>query len=370
MMKETLEKLHKNRPKPDVEKNLVKIEFNGLINQTKEYNPVNMYTTNIVNKITEDQKKTAQELETYAKGQEGIDYISPGEDPTRAMQNLQAEVINDLFQLKEAQRRNLANYDKLNEWRIRKEQTVINFPLDIFNKFSQTTNLVITEDPIPYPGSSKGPHPRDDLPFFAEWVTTHMPDSHKKFYAELITKIRSSRKKVGRMEPTRVQLQNIIESPVPNSDFALTKPLIKSLKQKDTPLEFSSFVDTDKGEISPFIENVTTDYQNSQFEIENWTMFRMYPLINNWMKNMYKAVNDLQSGKFRYGKDPVLPTLFRYYNLLPEFARMNHIVIDVARGLEFTKHDMTLKEKELALNYAAQFTLPLEAGFIFLGFFV
>jgi len=135
-MKETLEKLHKNRQKPDVEKNLVKIEFNGLINQTKEYNPVNMYTRNIVDKITEDQKKTAKELETYAKGQEGIDYISPGEDPTRVMQNLQAEVINDLFQLKEAQRRNLANYDKLNEWRIRKEQTVINFPLDIFNKFS------------------------------------------------------------------------------------------------------------------------------------------------------------------------------------------------------------------------------------------
>jgi len=189
-----------------------------------------------------------------------------------------------------------------------------------------------------------------------------MPESHKKFYATLVNRIKASRTKIGDVEPRSIQMENILESPVANTDIGLTRAVFESLAQKEAPLEFSSKIDSENGEISPFIEKVTTDYQNSQEEIEKWTMFRMYPLFNNWCKHISRLGNDLQSGKFDNGKERVLPTLFRYYNLLPEFARNDPIIINLVRAFEFTKHEMSLKEKELALNYACQFCLPMEAG--------
>lgn len=60
-----------------------------------------------------------------------------------------------------------------------------------------------------------------------------------------------------------------------------------------------------------------------------------------------------------FGKKVVMPTLYAYYNLLPEQVMHHPIVKTTVRNLEYYKHDMTLQDKYLAVNFACRMTMPM-----------
>ena len=104
------------------------------------------------------------------------------------------------------------------------------------------------------------------------------------------------------------------------------------------------------------------DWHHSADYFERWAIFRTFPYLTKFTRFLSKFIEDQEKGIYSGGpvRPPGVYTLFRYYNTLPEFARESPIVKNVLRNLEYTKHDLTLKEKETLLNYACLFTLPFD----------
>jgi len=125
MIKETLESMYKNKSAQNLQKNLAKVQG---ITRTQEIlsDPVEIHMNNTAKQLADAQIQTAQEIENYMRGQEGVDYITPGEDPTKVMRNLQAEIINEIYSLRDGKRRQYGR-EGLEEWKIRKQNSVSNF---------------------------------------------------------------------------------------------------------------------------------------------------------------------------------------------------------------------------------------------------
>ncbi len=222
-----------------------------------------------------------------------------------------------------------------------------------------------TEEPIPYPGSRKTKDPREDPEHFVDWVTTHMPKSHKEFYTRKLKRAKEDREKIGTPPLTQYSNEHLIESPICNGAIPYSDAMAKSISA-ETPIAFSSNQRTEIGEINPFPDDLEPEYQGAQKHIEKWAIFRLYPLLTHQMETMYNLFHDTAlHGAFENVPEPVLPSLFRYYNLLPEFARKNQNVINVVRAFEFTKHELSITQKELAVNLTCQFALPMEEGIKF-----
>ena len=210
-----------------------------------------------------------------------------------------------------------------------------------------------------YPGSSRGPKPEDDPDFFCDWLFVNMPDTAKRVYNSYLQKRQSKRVKVGSSETQTLSIKHLIHSDVPSSEMGFSAPEKNFLLQANAETSLSSHIDVENGEIMPFPDNLFTDYQAAQDSIEKWAIFRLYPILNRWTSSVQNALKDLDN-ETEEGIPPGPPSLFRYYNLLPEVARKSPIIINLVRCLEFSKHDMTLEQKEWALNYACEFTLPMD----------
>jgi len=55
-----------------------------------------------------------------------------------------------------------------------------------------------------------------------------------------------------------------------------------------------------------------------------------------------------------------ITSLYPYYATLPKFARENQIVKTAYKALEFTKPTLSIKEKEMALNFMCTASLELD----------
>jgi len=213
-----------------------------------------------------------------------------------------------------------------------------------------------------YPGSAKGPHPDDDPEYFADWLYRTMPEENRQTYARMLEVQRQKqREEIGEDQPDvhDFSTNTLVTNAIPNTEIVLTHPIADMLDQKNTSNVFHSYVPKEEGEINPFPDQMDMDYQTAQAYIEKWAIFRLYPRINYLNENVHKAIADAMAG--RHNQPEVkIPTLMRYYSLLPDFVRGNPIIINLVRAFEFTKHEMTLEQKEIALNYAAQFCLPME----------
>jgi hypothetical protein len=208
-----------------------------------------------------------------------------------------------------------------------------------------------------YPGSSKGPHPNDDPEYFADWYVNNLNPEMKAAYQSISPSDAGlPETEEGKYTTNKIDLssEHILNTTIANHEIALTRPEDR-ITLEPVDLTFSSGARA--GETNPLPDNLTNDDHNNQFLIEQWAMFRIFPVMVNFFGNFDKLVAHMQTIQ---GQQKVLPTLMRYYNLLPEFARNAPYVRNAVRGLEFYKHSVPLEEKELWLNYVCQFALPRE----------
>jgi hypothetical protein len=54
------------------------------------------------------------------------------------------------------------------------------------------------------------------------------------------------------------------------------------------------------------------------------------------------------------------PSLWGYFLTLPSWARSHPYIRDVMMTMEYHKNDLTLRQKELALNFAISFIRPID----------
>ena len=150
----------------------------------------------------------------------------------------------------------------------------------------------------------------------------------------------------------------VLYQDIKNSDMIFTDPEDKILASKNDLIYYSKL---EPWEILPFPEKLADNFHDSQEIIEKWSMFRIFPVFSLWMNSINKFMHDLNNDAIPC--TPVrLPSLYTYYNLLPKFAREHPIIRNIVRGLEWSKHDVSMKEKEIMLNYACLFTLPMDPG--------
>lgn len=218
----------------------------------------------------------------------------------------------------------------------------------------------LEDDPIPYPGSSKGPSPNDDPDFFAEWLFTNMSPGVRDFYRELEEESAENREGLESIPQGNTGYDSLILSDVPNADLYYTRPEINMSMDETGQGNYHSPIEPEMNGVAPLPDILPYGFQESQPMIEKWAMFRMYPIVNQWMRVIHNTIDQIEHGTIPF-QDRKIHSLFRYYYLLPEFVRKNPIIINTVRCLEFSKHDMTLEQKEIALNMACEFTIPLTA---------
>lgn len=220
-----------------------------------------------------------------------------------------------------------------------------------------------------YPGSSKGPRAEDDPDFFADWLVRNMPARLKEMYAEA--------------DPAEFGIS--VDNDEADDDIAeVTHPsiLYHDIQQQEIPFTApeSTLISSqmlvnmhsqlDKGELPPLPQHWDKPWQEYLLEMEKYTIFRMMPRLDAWFAMFHNFSKNMT------GEENValiirpLPSLYAYYNLLPDFARANPAVKNLYRKLETTKHTVSLETKQIALNYAAQFTLPLDPCKLSRGLFI
>lgn len=218
----------------------------------------------------------------------------------------------------------------------------------------------LEDDPIPYPGSSKGPSPNDDPDFYAEWLFANMNPGVREFYRELEEESAENRDMLEGSTTDNTGYEGLILTDVPNADLYYTRPEINLAADESGQGSYHSPIEAEMNGVAPLPDFLPEGYQTSQPTIEKWAMFRMYPIVNQWMRAIHTSIDHIKNGRIPH-EERRIHSLFRYYYLLPEFVRNNPIIINTVRCLEFSKHDMTLEQKEIALNMACEFTIPLTA---------
>lgn len=330
------------------QQNLQEYQFEAKTIDMQQRHPLKLYRANQIKELQDAQAESAKAIDEYQRGEEGVDFVHPGDDITKVFENMHSEIVDKVYGLRDTLPRGQVNKKKLDEWRIRVEL--------------QRHDLSPDQEVKAYPGSSKGPHPDDDPEYFADWLYKNMPEEHKETYSNWIeTQKQKQREEIGeeQVDFHDFSTNTLVSNNIPNTEVVFTHPIATMLEQRNASNAFHSYVPKEEGEVNPFPDHMEMDYQAAQTYIEKWAIFRLYPRINYLNENLNQAIADAMAG--RHNEPEIkLPTLMRYYSLLPEFVRGNPIIINLVRAFEFTKHEMTLEQKEIALNYASQFCLPME----------
>lgn len=80
----------------------------------------------------------------------------------------------------------------------------------------------------------------------------------------------------------------------------------------------------------------------------------------HWWKKFYETTKEYSEQPLLRYQYAGLPSVYSYYYTMPEFARNNIVVQNVARCLEFNRPEITHQQKQMALNFAAKFALPID----------
>ena len=108
--------------------------------------------------------------------------------------------------------------------------------------------------------------------------------------------------------------------------------------------------------------NVSLDYHLLHTQMMDYDAFRQFVHMYNMMKSKYKyLINDMlfSAKKIYESKDPLpLPSLFAYYETLPDWARDHPTIKQLVVNLEYSKPLLSLKEKEHLVNFALRVFIP------------
>ena len=79
------------------------------------------------------------------------------------------------------------------------------------------------------------------------------------------------------------------------------------------------------------------------------------------MANLAHSLNDTPSEEY-FELPNNIPSLCRYYRCLPKELQDHPAMKDIYLGLEYSSPDFNYKEKELAINKACRWLMPLDDG--------
>lgn len=233
--------------------------------------------------------------------------------------------------------------------------------------FLRTESLYEDENDLKfYPGSNKGPHPENDPDAYAQWLYDNLSRTNKRILEE------GGRDAYG-LPPDESDSQNHesfyssatgFMSGVLNSEIPFHNPHQEMLNQE----KVSIYSDPESALVSFIPEKFPGTWEDGSHVIEKWLLFRDFPEAMNYFSTITDPDAFCQSKPVDFDEvakmnpDSFAPrgTLFRYYNTLPEETKKSPLVINGLRHMEFNKPDMSLKEKEKALNFLASFTLPMK----------
>ena len=117
-------------------------------------------------------------------------------------------------------------------------------------------------------------------------------------------------------------------------------------------------------ELPPVHRDFNPSYQHFHWDLERWAVFRALPNIVKMKRDLDKFVADCaanyKSLELAEKEDAPNPSLWAYYSTLPAWCREHSVVRSVLFAFEYHKPEMTLREKELAMNLACSYLRPIE----------
>lgn len=107
------------------QQNLKEYEFEANTIDMQQRHPLKIYRAQQIKELEDAQEQSLQAFEEYQRGEEGVDFIHPGDDFTKVFDNMHSEIADQVFGLRDTLPRGQVNKRKLDEWRIRVELQVI-----------------------------------------------------------------------------------------------------------------------------------------------------------------------------------------------------------------------------------------------------
>lgn len=118
-----------------------------------------------------------------------------------------------------------------------------------------------------------------------------------------------------------------------------------------------------KDELAPQHNDNTLDYQALHPELERWAIFRSLPQLMTYDRELGNLLLNMAIGAHKvpqYTKDVNPPTLLAYYMTMPKWAREHSLITHVFYAMEYHQTRTNIRDKELAMNFAASFLRPID----------
>lgn len=304
------------------------------------------------------------------EGEEGIDYIKrhPDERQPEDMNNkkLEAEIraqldaleIEDPIVAKELKKRILE-------------------PSEVDEAFAE--GEIPIEEVKFYPGSEKGLLPEDDPDAYSRWFYENQAPSTLDEHGTVPIEDLGGKRKFMRMvhdvdgkNEMKLAVGAYLEKnedlyPMQNykgqPEFEMyNRENYNVQTQDDLPqITFMSNITTD--ELAPQHNDNTLDYQKLHPELERWAIFRSLPQLMEYDRALGTLVTNMAIGQVIVPQHTVNvnpPTLLSYYMTMPKWAREHSLVTHVFYAMEYHQTRTSIRDKELAMNFAASFLRPID----------
>lgn len=314
-------------------------------------------------------------MNEFQKGEEGIDYIPEWwkNDPRfadlkRVKSDLRHKINEMKFENPEAAKLYAEHFLKRNQW-----DDLVEGKFDNDYDFDKIVKY--------YPGSPKGPDPKDDPDFYSQWFMRNYPDELKNsgddannFHHLGVRYKYVWNKQNNDDKGLNMEYKDLIDNKlmqeelfdmqhydgVPEFDMTDHFKYDHSLPGKMPALRFHTQIDQD--ELLPMPEDHTLRYSELHYEIERWSLFKTLPMIMEFDQDVRSMINKMASGTVPipdFVKEVNPPSLWAYYYTLPKWAREDPIVKNVMMAMEYHQPGVNIRTKEAMLNYACSFLRPI-----------
>ena len=119
-------------------------------------------------------------------------------------------------------------------------------------------------------------------------------------------------------------------------------------------------------ELAPTPCDIPMVYQDIHYPLEKWAIFRMLPQMLKFDRALTDWITNVEKGTLitpSYDKERNQPSLWTYYETLPQWARDSPIVRQTLYAFEYHKPHMDIRQKEMGLNFAASMLRPIEGRY-------
>ena len=254
------------------------------------------------------------------------------------------------------------------------------------NELTQALSLVIPESEIKfYPGSINGPEPEDDPEFFGKWYYENQPKSaypNGVTAKDLGVKSKYIVQKDDANDDDRSHLHTIYINPIRDffdkdymhydpekasfggrPDWALHDKRNFDMSDDGVKPEISYSSISGPNELPPLQPDKPLMYQKLHFGLEPWTAFRQLPALLKYERGVHEFLDNVQKGLAvcpEFKKESSPPSLWTYYETLPQWCRDHPLIRQTLFALEYSKPHLDIRQKELGLNFMASMITPVE----------